>query len=73
MTSFHLESRDITKFGQSPCQKVVKLHLYAKTFEILVHIQLKIIYSDSSSYDFLKIQDSLDSLRGPKLDLITSL
>ena len=28
MTKFQPESRDMAIFGKSPCQKVVKLHLY---------------------------------------------
>ena len=28
MTNFQPESRDMAIFGKSPCQKVVKLHLY---------------------------------------------
>ena len=37
MTNFELESRDMAIFGKSPCQKVVKLHLYCHNFfEILV-------------------------------------
>ena len=32
MTNFQPESRDMAIFGKSPCQKVVKLHLYCHNF-----------------------------------------
>ena len=36
MTNFHPESSDMAIFGKSPCQIVVKLHTYCRTFEIRV-------------------------------------
>ena len=36
MTNSEPDSRDMVIFGKSPCQKVVKLHLYRHNFEILV-------------------------------------
>ena len=32
MTNFQPESHDMAIFGNSPCQKVVKLHLYCHNF-----------------------------------------
>ena len=53
MTNFHPESRSMTIFGKSQCQKVVKLYYIAITFEILDQNK-KIVFLDGSCHQLFK-------------------
>ena len=48
LTDFYPESSDMSIFGESPCQKVVKL-------QVLVRKSIKIVFSDSSCNELSKI------------------
>ena len=59
--------------GKSPCQKVVKLHLYCHNFWNTCPKWEKIVVFDSSCHVLSKNINFIWFLGGPKLDLMTSL
>ena len=60
-------------FEKSPCQKVVKLHLYCHNFWNTCSKWIKIVFLDSSCHVLSKNINFIWFLGGPKFDLMTSL
>ena len=60
-------------FGKSPCQTVVKLHLYCNNFWNTCLKWIKIVFLDSSCHVLSKNINFIWFLGGPKFYLMTSL
>ena len=73
MTNFQPDSRNTAILGKSPCQKVVKLHLYCHDFWNTCPEWIQNVFLYSSCHALSKNINFIWFLGGPKFDLMTSI